>query len=185
MAAPIQSPIILNLGQQSPTSLPPEVRAAVDPLYNAFQQILFAFNKYCGVAPWPKDQWPSLTPDLTLTLQNMQRLYVPFTDACVGGSLINLWNNAGVLSARKANATNNLKPCSGWSTGTVAAGQVGEVMFGNGLCTQIGGLTPAQEYFLSTVDGLATAVPPVGPGNIQQSIGMGLGANLMWMHVNY
>lgn len=185
MAAPIQSPIILNVGQSSPTSLPPEIRAAVDPIYNALQQLLAAFNRYAGVAPWPTSQWSQLTPDITLQLQNMQRIYVPFTQNAVAGHLVNLHNNAGVLSAQLANATDNTKPASGWSTGAVAAGDVGEVMFGNGLCTSIGGLTIAQQYWLSTTDGLVANTPPVAPGNIQQSIGFALAATQMWMHITY
>lgn len=186
MAAPqIQSPIRLNLGQSAPTGLSAEMRAALDPIYNALNQLLYAFNQYAGVAPWPNAQWDQLTPDITLKLQNLQRLYVPFTDACSGGDLVNLWSDAGVLSARKANATDATKPASGWSTGIVAAGARGEMMFGNGLCIQFAGLTTAQEYWLSTTSGLLTAVAPTGAGNIQQSVGFALSPTMMWFHINY
>lgn len=188
MASPqFQSPIQLQISQGVPTSYPPELRAALGPVYSAIQSLLYSFTQYAGVAPQMEADWPNLTPGMTLLHQNTCRLYVIFDAAAAAGTVVYLYNNAGVLTAGKANATNNTKPCRAIVSsegGSSGAGDFAEVMLG-GLVGNLAGMTPGVTYYLSTTDGLITNTAPVAAGNIEQFLGFALSATLLWFNPSY
>jgi len=177
MAQRFSSPFSLGLGD-TPDTQDPRLYNLLSPLYNALIQLQVAFTQYCGVAQRVRGDWATLRPRDTVYPENMHRLYVPASEAIVYGGMVNLYNNAGVLNARNANATNNTKMAHGYcgeAAGTVGGGAVTEVIVLSGLVLTTG-LTPGTRYFLSTTNGLITATAPVAAGNIEQVIGFALSA---------
>lgn len=87
-------------------------------------------------------------------------------------NLVNLYNDSGTLKARKANATDNTKPCDGFVIVSATAGQGIIVFTAPGLVrTGLTGLTIGDDLYLSTTGGAATATAPSGSGNVVQRIG--------------
>lgn len=166
-----------------PSGVPPELFSLFLALHQAIHALNLGITEYCGLAARPNDQWSQLTPIDTVRSQQLLRLYVPFTETCSYGSALNLFSNAGVLSARKANATDNTKPCYALANvvGGVTAGDYGEVILG-GLTAGISGLTVASRYFLSTTNGVVTNIEPTAAGNIGQSLGFAFSSGLFFFN---
>ena len=178
----VNSPINLRLDQTPPDSLPVELQGALAPIYNAFQQLLSAFQTYGGISQWDADIWSQLTPDQTVFPQNANRLYVRAGEAIALGAPVNVFSNAGALGVRNANATDTTKPCHGFATSVIANGSFGEVILGHGLLTVTAAFVIGQNYWLSTVSGQYVTVPPAAAGNIEQFLGVGLSANLLFFN---
>lgn len=178
----VNSPINLRLDQAPPDSLPIELQAALAPIYNAFQQILSAFQTFVGASQWDADIWSQLTPDQTIFPQFHNRLYVKAGEAIALGAPVNVFSNAGVLGIRNANATDTTKPAHGYATAAIINGAFGEVIVGHGLLTVPAAFVIGQNYWLSTVNGQYVTVPPAAAGNIEQFLGVGLSANLLFFN---
>lgn len=176
-----ESPIDTGLPQQ-PQGIPPELFNEFWTIYNAIQALQRGINQYAGVIAWPQAEWSQLTPAETILAQNTHRLYTIATENLAFGALVNLWNDSGVLKARLANATNNLKPCFAIcnTVGGISSGSYGEVLVMEGLSLGVSGLIPGARYFLSTTPGVLTNAPPVAVGNIEQPIGVAFSGNLFF-----
>lgn len=177
MSARFNSPITLLIGQ-FPEVEDPRLFTGLLPLYTAINQIQAGLTQYCGIAQQVHDIWGQLPASRTVFPENHHRLYVPASEAIGYGSMVNLYNNAGTLNARNANATDNTKPCHGYCNeagGNAGAGAFTEVIVLSGMIIT-SGLTPGTRYFLSTTNGLITATAPVAAGNISQVIGFALSA---------
>ena len=177
MPSRFNSPFSLGIGQQ-PAISDPRLFEQLAPIYNALNRLQQAFTDYTGADQQIVDFWDKLRPTDTILAQNAHRLYLPASEAIVEGGLVNLYNNAGALNARNANATNNTKPCHAYCSqagGAAGAGAYTEVIVLTGLAPAAG-LTVGTRYFLSTVNGLLTAVAPVAAGNIEQVVGVALSA---------
>lgn len=98
------------------------------------------------------------------------------TASITKGSAINFFSSGGIICMRPANATNGTKPCHGFAIENIAAGSSGEAQT-IGINEFISGLLPGTVYYLSTVDGLITSVPPGAAGNLIQEIGLAFGVN--------
>jgi len=129
--------------------------------------------------------WSSLLPADTIKSQNLNRLYVQAGEALVFGATVNLYDKgAGVLGARKADATNaTVKPCHGFvnTVHATALGDFCEVIVTQGMCTAIAGLTVGTTYYQSTTPGLITSVKPIAP-NMIQPVGFALGTAMMYFN---
>ena len=94
------------------------------------------------------------------------------SEAVTAGSLLNLWNNGGILSVRLANASIGRKAV-GFTTQTKSSGQTVDVIMG-GIMEGLSNITPSANYFLSaTVPGSFGTTPPSSVGHISQTIGVG------------
>ncbi|MBC7426717.1 MAG: hypothetical protein H7321_09300 [Bacteroidia bacterium] len=93
------------------------------------------------------------------------------SEALLAGDFVNVYSNAGVLNARKADATTNTKPANGFVLANVASAGVATVYIIGQLNSAIAGLTVGSEYFLSTTPGTITVTSPSATGNISQFIG--------------
>lgn len=87
------------------------------------------------------------------------------------GDFVNLFLNAGVIKARKADATSNAKPAHGFVTANVTAPANATVFRISNANTAVAALTIGSDYFLSTTPGSLTATPPSAAGNIVQALG--------------
>lgn len=180
-SVPINSPIALRLPEFPESELPPEVRAALEGLYTSIWNLVRAFQEQCGVGGWPSDVWSQLSPAQTLLGANANRLYARASEPILSNAVVNLWNDAGTLKVRNANATNNSRFASGFcsTAGGVATNAFGEFILGTGVLS-IPGTTPGTRYFLSTTNGQMTATAPAAAGNIRQHLAVGLGGNLLY-----
>ncbi len=95
------------------------------------------------------------------------------------GDVVNLWNNAGALNARKADGTATGKPVDGFVNSAVASGANATVFF-EGTINSLAGLTVGSRYYLSgTTAGAVTAVPVTGTGKVHQYVGKALSATVL------
>lgn len=88
--------------------------------------------------------------------------------------MVNVYNNAGTLNVRKADANNNM-PCNGYVTAAVTSPAAADVYF-DGIISGFVGLTPGARYYLSITAGEITATPPSGSTEIVQFIGYAVSA---------
>lgn len=92
------------------------------------------------------------------------------SEALAAGDFVNLWNNAGTINARKADATTSGKEADGFVLAAVANAATATVYF-EGTNTQRTGLTAGSRYYLATTAGGVTTMPPSTTGNVVQYIG--------------
>lgn len=183
------APVDFRITQTPDNDLDPAVLRGVAPLYAAVQQIIQTFMNNCGIGQQPQAFWTQYAtqaPDATVLASNMGRVYATATEVIAFGAAISLWDSGGVLSVRNANATNNTKSCDGFCS-TVAGigiGIVGECILARGI-VPVTGLTRGAKYWLSTVDGLITAVAPVAAGNIEQYLGKALSTTKLHFNAHY
>jgi hypothetical protein len=181
-----KSPINLQLPRDTPDNF---TEADAKELYQIIQQsaqnLTEGLSKYTGLAQQDPSLWSVLAPKDTILSQNHNRLYVKASELIALGAVVNLHNVAGVINARNANATDTTKPAYGWctTTGGIASGDFGEVTLKMGCCINISGLTVGTRYWLSTTNGLITAVQPAVSGNIQQYIGIALTTTQLFMDI--
>jgi len=91
------------------------------------------------------------------------------------GDLVNLWNDAGTIKARKADASNGRR-ANGFVLNAVTSGNNATVYF-EGTITGLSSLTPGAVMFLSgSSAGTATATAPSTSGQIVQEIGVAISA---------
>jgi hypothetical protein len=104
---------------------------------------------------------------------------MPASENLAAGDLVNIWTNAGVANARKADATTAGKEAVGFVLAAVTAPANATVYRASQSNTQVSGLTPGAKYFLSTTAGGITATAPSGSGNVVQSIGTAINATTL------
>lgn len=96
---------------------------------------------------------------------------VPASENLAAGELVNLWDDAGTLKARKADASASGKEADVFVLAAVTSGNNATVYFG-GTNNQLSGLTAGSRYYLSaTTPGAVTATPPTGSGVVSQYVG--------------
>lgn len=99
---------------------------------------------------------------------------LPATEALAAGDFVNVWDNAGVASVRKADATVAGKEAHGFVLGAFASGASATVYF-EGTNNAVTGQT-AGPVFLSATAGQAVSAAPSGSGNVVQRIGFATSA---------
>ena len=92
------------------------------------------------------------------------------SEALSAGDWVNVWDNAGTLSARKADATVAGKEADGFVLAAVTSGNPATVYF-EGTNTQNAGLTLGGRYYLHTTAGGETTTAPSASGNVVQYLG--------------
>lgn len=99
------------------------------------------------------------------------------SEALSAGDMVNLWNDAGTIKARKADASGGAtKRANGFVLAGVSSGATATVYLG-GINTQRTGLTPGAMYFLSgSTAGAVTTTAPSTATHIIQIIGDALSA---------
>lgn len=112
-------------------------------------------------------------------------IVAPASEALTAGDFVNLWNDAGTLKVRKADATTSAKPAHGFVLANVAAAASATVYLLGEINTAVSGLTVGSDYYLSTTPGGVTTSAPSASGNIVQFIGRATQATaLPFLNVN-
>jgi len=99
------------------------------------------------------------------------------SEALAGGDMVNLWLDAGVLKARKADASTTGKEANGFVLVAVSTGANATVYLPSQTNTARTGLTIGAHYWLSDASpGGVTTTPPTGAGKVSQFVGKALSA---------
>lgn len=93
---------------------------------------------------------------------------VATSESLSAGDWVNIWNNGGTFSVRKADAT-SIKPAAGFVLSAFVHPTTA-LVFLEGTNTAVTGKVPGTQ-FLSTTPGLSSNTAPTGTGNIVQKIG--------------
>lgn len=99
------------------------------------------------------------------------------SEALVAGNLVNIYNNVGVATARKADATIAGKEAHGFVVAGFASGVNATVYF-EGNITGLTGLTAGKNYLAITAGG-STATAPAASGNVVQIVGFATSATTL------
>ncbi len=99
------------------------------------------------------------------------------SEALAAGDLVNVWNNAGAFSVRKADATTAGKEAHGFVLSAVASSAAATVYF-DGSNTAVSGLTGGVRY-LATTAGSSTSTAPSAAGNVVQIVGLATSATVL------
>lgn len=101
---------------------------------------------------------------------------VEASENLASGDFVNLWDDAGTIKARKADATAAGKEADGFVLSAVTAGNDASVYF-EGKNNALTGLTLGARYYLSAASaGGATTTPPTGTGKVVQYVGRAINA---------
>ncbi len=92
------------------------------------------------------------------------------SESLTAGDFVNIYDNAGTPSVRKANATDTTKPAHGFVKAAVTNGSNATVYL-DGENNSLTGLTAGSRYYLGTTGGQATATAPSATGNNLQFVG--------------
>jgi hypothetical protein len=101
------------------------------------------------------------------------------------GDMVNIFDDSGTTKARKADASDNTKPCNGFvaesysSLGGFGLGEQARVFFVGNVNSHKTSLTIGVPYFLSETAGGITATPPSGTGKIVQRVGFAISTTEM------
>lgn len=88
------------------------------------------------------------------------------------GDFVNIYNNSGTITARKADATTNAKIAHGFVLAGTTSPASATIYVDSQTNTQLTGLTLGIDYYLSTTPGGVTSTPPSTTGNIVQRLGL-------------
>ena len=92
------------------------------------------------------------------------------SETLAAGDMVNIWDDAGTVKARKADATAAGKEVDGFVDAGVTSGAAATVIL-DGPLAGLSGLTKGATYFLSTTPGAITATAPSTAGNVYQGVG--------------
>lgn len=145
-------------------------------LYNAIRTITLAVDSYTGNSRVEQNLFDQTPFSSSIQSQNTQKIFVQFTEAAINGQMVNLYNNAGVLNARLANAATPRQAHGFCITSVgVAIGDFAQVTLG-GLCSAISGLVAGSTYYLSNTPGNVS----VAAGTTPQILGFALSPTQMF-----
>lgn len=183
---PINSIINLALPSSAPEIFTDsQVRAAVEMFLVSVNNLLREIERYGGITQKDITLWNSLLPSDTLLHHQLGRLYVTAFENLINGDIINLFLSGGILQARKANAAaGSVRPASGYcsTAAGILAGTKGEVILYQGIIA-ITGVTRGDHLFLAAAAGQATTVAPVGAGQLEQFLGIGVDTNVAYLNI--
>lgn len=120
------------------------------------------------------DSGGHLDPSVLPTGVGADVVVAPSSENLTAGQFVNVYNNTGALNVRKADATNNTKPCHGFVLVSVTSPANATVYLLGSLNNQQSGLTIGSDYWLDTTPGGITTTSPTTSGNISQFIGRAL-----------
>lgn len=114
------------------------------------------------------------------SLEAANALTVIAGESLTGGNLIDLYNDGGILKARRSDATDNTRPAEAFVKDTVLTGEDVAVYFAGNVITGLSALTQGGLLFLSETPGGVTHTPiTAGTGKISQQVGQALSATSM------
>lgn len=168
-----------------PENTDPKVADLLEPIYAGFNAIYNNFVYSCGVISPPTTEYARLAtvPTGTLQPQNLNRLYVAANGALPFGTLVQLIDSAGVVTAKAAkgglagDAARAIGYCN--TPGGVISGEYAEIIVGSGLLG-VAGVSVGTKYWLSETPGALALTPPAS--GIIQPVGFGVLPNYVFLN---
>lgn len=183
MASTQKFSVNLGLGVVPETGNP-ELFAEAFRIYTAVKTLAGALDTYTGAVQYDAVLWSVLTPADSIRSQGMNRLYVIYSEAVTLGQVVTLWNDAGVLKAKKAGGAAWAGDTRGYCSvvGGVAIGDYGEVIL-FGLHPYVAGATPGALYYTSNITaGAITATKPNAHLDNFQPVAFALNATTLFFN---
>lgn len=156
--------------------------ALVLPLYRAVNNLSNKVSAATGNVQLDPGELSQVAPFGGLLDAQVLRVVVKASEALVYGQLVNLYDVAGVVTARKADCA-LLRPAHGVvaSGNGAAVGAYFEILFMRGRTAAVTGSTLGTQYWLSTA-GQIQAAKPVAP-NLIQPVAIGLGTSGIYLNI--
>lgn len=160
----------------------PEIWQDLLQVHLALQELQGSLDLYTGAISADTSSWAVSSPSIYNRVDKIARVYLPVSEDIAYKDVVQIYDVAGVSTVRKANATDDTKPCRAFCTVSagVLAGAYGEFSL-LGILPALA-LTPGSTYYLDTTSGLYTSTAPAIPGNIVQEIGFALDATHLWFN---
>lgn len=98
------------------------------------------------------------------------------SEALAANDLVNVYDNVGVATVRKADATVAGKECNGFVKAAFASAAMATVYTSGNVMTGLAGLTTGARQYLAITAGARIAVAPSASGNVVQKIGDAMSA---------
>lgn len=96
------------------------------------------------------------------------------SEALSAGNVVNVWDDSGTVSVRKADATIDGKEATGFVKSSFSSSATATVYLPGDVITGLTSLTPGARYYLDTTAGAITDTAPIGSGNVSQCVGIAL-----------
>ena len=156
--------------------------ALVLPLYRAVNNLSNKVSAATGNVQLSTAELSQVAPFGGLIDAQNMRAVAQASEALVYGQLVNLYDVAGVVTARKADCA-LLRPAHGIvaSLNGAAVGAYCEILFMRGRTAAVTGSTLGTQYWLSTA-GQIQATKPVAP-NLIQPVAIGLGNPGIYLNI--
>jgi predicted transcriptional regulator len=165
-------------------SIPAEVYDDFLTVHRAIQNLLRGVSKYCGIDAPSSDIWSAIPYTETQLQGNLTRLYPTASVDILRGQAVNLYNDAGALRCRLAQANSMTTMAHGIANSAASAGEQLEINTFDGFVDSVGGLTIGTVYYLSpSVAGAVQNFAPVSAGQIVQPVGLAIGTNSLIMKI--
>lgn len=103
---------------------------------------------------------------------------VPAFENLAAGNLVNYFDDAGTVKARKADSSTEGKEADGYVLAAVTTGN-NALVYHEGSNTQLSGLTPGARYYTATTPGGVTTTPPTATGSVVQYVGRAISATVL------
>lgn len=165
---------IINLGLPDfpDEELEPRVFGAAMIIHRSIKNLARGVSDFAGVDELPPDEWGEALIRNYFRTQNLNRLYPQADVAITAGQLVNLYNNAGFLRARLANASSAATMAHGIAMTSAGVGQRFMMYFLRGYVDTVGGMIVGTLYWVSTVAGGIQNSAPAAVGTIAQPVGI-------------
>jgi len=109
--------------------------------------------------------------------------FVVASEALSAGNLVNVWDNAGTTSVRKADASSSAKYANGYVLRAYNTSDVATVFF-HGVNDKVSALSAGLQYLSASSAGACTTTPPSGSGQLVQIVGVSFSATKMAFQFN-
>lgn len=165
-----------------PAGLNDKDAALVLPLYRAVNNLSNKISAATGNVQLSSSELSQIAPFSGILDSRNMRVIAQASEALVYGQIVNLYDVAGVVTARKADCA-LLYEAHGLvaSVTGAAVGEYCEILFMQGRTTAVSGSALGTQYWLSTA-GQVQAVKPVAP-NLIQPVAIGLGSAGVYLNI--
>lgn len=120
-----------------------------------------------------------IDPTMLSGISGLITLTVTAQGAIAAGKLVNVFDNAGVLSAKVADSTTAGSEADGFAPSAITSGATGTVQVGEGLISGLTGLTDGAVYYLGAAGAPVTPAPSTA-GNSVQKVGKAMGTTALY-----
>jgi hypothetical protein len=168
----------LGLDALPAEAMDPATYAELIKIYNSIHTLATTLDAVTGPLPVHLSDRAYVSPVETVKLQNIARVYPQAAEDLAQGNVIYI--TSGGLAAKAVADTFHNKKCRGIVQQAVNAGSYAEVVT-CGVISGFVGLTPGQDFFLSTTAGVMSNVGPAA-GNTLQFLGYAISSTQIYFN---